>query len=139
MHTPGLGDAYSGCGAEKLPSRTIAIRPAQMASWRHLEGPDSMDDLEALCRRLTYNGAVNLRYTIKRPHPEHPDLVNGGERLYTGLGKYTTLAHIGVENHLIALKLAEWRDKRFCVTPLGRQVAQYLHDNWDTVSRTFRQ
>lgn len=144
---------------DKLSMRAIAVRLAQagfpapsgkpypvqcirvmlgLTKRRCIPKRKPMDELATLCRRLTYNGASNLRRTIERPHAEHPDAVNGGERLYTGLGKYTTLAHIGVENHLMALNLAEWRDKWFCVTPLGRQVAQYLHDNWDAVSLTFR-
>ena len=95
-----------------------------------------MNDLAILCQRLTYNGASNLRGTIQHPHAEYPDWVNGERRLYTGLGKWTYLAATGVENHLLALKLAERRDKSLCITPLGRQVAEYLHEHWDTI--TFR-
>src|SRR3954469_19343110 len=100
-------------------------------------------DPAALCRRLTYNGAANLKGTIERPHARFPDLFNGGDRLWTGMGKWTTLAAIGVENHLLAKGMAErrslpwhgdWRDthsgKSLCLTPLGRIVAQYLHDHW---------
>lgn len=92
-----------------------------------------VNPLEAICKRLTYNGAVNLRGTIVHPRADCPDALNGGRRLYTGLGKYTALAATGVENHLVTLKLAERREAPWlCLTSWGREVAQYLHEHhWD--------
>ncbi len=105
--------------------------------------------LAALCRKLTYNGAENLRGTILDPHEQFPDLLNGGRPLYTGRGKWTTLAGIGVENHLKSLGLAEDRllpwdgrdgpeSESFCLTPLGKELAQYLDEHWSELVCSFR-
>lgn len=106
------------------------------------------DDIAPILARLTWNGAHNLMQSVVAGHERFPDLLNGGRRLHTGLGKWTTLAAIGVENNLIALKLIEprwlpwngperhqgWESP--CLTPLGRRVAEHLRDHWDTL--TFR-
>lgn len=106
------------------------------------------DYLAPIVAKLTINGAINLRASINRPHDEVPDLVNSGHRLFTGLGKWTYIAALGVRRHLVALGLAEeryidWNKdgrgwKSLCMTPLGRSVAEYLHTNWDALGGTFR-
>lgn len=91
----------------------------------------------AILPKLTLNGAINLRASITDPSAQNPDAVNGGHRLFTGMGKWTSLAARGVANHLICLGLAEWRRKDgecqhenyryLALTPFGRNVAVYLH------------
>lgn len=109
------------------------------------------EHLRPILARLTWNGAYNLRRTLVAPHERFPDLLAGGQRLFTGLGKYTTLAAIGVENNLRALKLVEERSLPWngpephhahdstCITPLGREVAEFLNQNWDEICHTFRE
>lgn len=99
--------------------------------------------------RLTYNGAENLRATAERPSPEDPDRVNGGERIYTGTGKWTHIAAVGVERHLISMGLAHIvRDypngpystpfEYLNVTPLGREVASHVAAHWESLRGGFR-
>ena len=109
----------------------------------------SNDYLAQIVVRLTYNGAVNLRETVENPCDLAPDNVHGRCRMYTGPGKYTSLAARAVERHLCALGLAEmawdgsyWHDARQedqrnmrCqITPLGREVAAYVASHWDELS-----
>lgn len=102
-------------------------------------------DLIALIPRLRYNGAANLRHAHEHPGKLNPDSINGDERIFTGLGKWTTLAAIGVENHLVSLGLAEKvtrgttntarRDNwRTIVTPLGRRMGRYLSEHWKDIT-----
>ena len=96
-----------------------------------------MTSILAILPKLTVNGAVNIKASITKPSEESPDAVNGGHRLFTGLGKWTSLAALGVAKHLISLGLAEWRRKDseyqhqkyryLALTPFGREVAAYLH------------
>ncbi|NTF18173.1 hypothetical protein G6L37_07120 [Agrobacterium rubi] len=98
--------------------------------------------------KLTYNGAANLVGTLEHPNERFPDLLNGDRRLFTGLGKYTTLSAMGVTNHLKKLGLIEdrylpwngpdngpikngWESP--CLTELGRDVAEYAKANWDRI------
>jgi len=112
----------------------------------------SNDYIAPVVARLTYNGAYALRRTVEKPHPDIPRLLNGGERLYTGNGKWTTIAAIGVENHLRSLGLTEefdaqpvWRPGRYehpwmvdVVTDLGMEVAHYVRDHWRDLCAEFR-
>jgi hypothetical protein len=108
----------------------------------------SNDNVMAAIAKLTYNGAANLVGTLEHPSARFPDLLNGDRRLYTGLGKYTTLSAMGVTNHLKKLGLIEdrylpwngpdsgpikngWESP--CLTPLGREVAEYAKANWDDI------
>lgn len=107
----------------------------------------SNDYLAPIAAKLTINGALNLRSTVTEPCPSNPDAVHGrGGRIFTGLGKWTTIAAIGVENHLLQLGLAEkvwtgtyWHHlheekhkNMVCrITPLGREVAAYITAHWD--------
>lgn len=105
-------------------------------------------------KRLTYNGAYNLVGTLKHPHEEFPDLLYGGRRLSTGLGKYTTLSTIGIRNNLRSIGLIEERylpwngpDEGWiknghnseCITPLGRAVAELLLSDWDSYAVNLRE
>ena len=107
--------------------------------------------LAPIAAKLTINGAINLRSTVTNPCPLNPDSIAGGGRIYTGSGKWTTIAAIGIERHLMSLGLAEevwtgtyWhgaREERHknmaCrITPLGREVAAYIAEHWDDL--TFR-
>ncbi|AXQ69851.1 hypothetical protein HOU03_gp417 [Caulobacter phage CcrSC] len=94
-----------------------------------------MADLAALAARLTLNGAINLRRFITHPGVLNPDCPWGDTRIFTGCGKWTTLAAIGVENHLKALGVAEAVEgKRWhVITPLGRELAAYIHEHWDEI------
>ena len=103
------------------------------------------DYIAPIIARLTYNGATNLVGTLRHPDPDYPDMINGRQRIYTGFGKWTTIAAQGVENHLIALGLAEPKkvgeDRLFeilCITPLGREVAEYVDHAWDDVAPNLR-
>lgn len=104
------------------------------------------DYLEALASRLTVNAAINLRRAHTHPCAINPEGWHGEGRTFTGLGKWTTLAAIGVENCVKALGLAEERRERhgqkchpWCaITPLGREMAAYLDANWDSLRDKFR-
>lgn len=101
------------------------------------------DYLAPIAARLTLNGAFNLRDSVLDPCPHNPDAPFGSRGVFTGFGKWTTLAARGVENNLISLGLAERREPRTrCgythtyITPLGREVAAYITEHWDDL--TFR-
>lgn len=108
------------------------------------------DEILAILKRLTWNGAYNLRRTITNPHARFPDLLNGGERITTGLGKWTHIAMLGVLRNLTSLELIEERwipwngpdtDKSWkcdCLTPLGRHIAEHVHDHWGDIAHKFR-
>lgn len=98
----------------------------------------SNDYLAPLAAKLTWNGAYNLRHTVTDPCPLNPDNVCGKGRIFTGLGKWTTLAAIGVENNIIRVGAAERRGEfdHAYITPLGRELAAYIHAHWDEL--TFR-
>ena len=93
--------------------------------------------LASIAARLKINGAINLRSTVTSPCPLNPNAVHGRGRIFTGLGKWTTLAAIGVENHLKKLGLAEDSpilksgSRHVWITPLGREVAEYIDKHWD--------
>lgn len=108
----------------------------------------SNDHIASVVAKLTYNGAANLVGTLAHPNERFPDLINGKRRIYTGLGKYTHLSAMGVLNHLRKLELIEdrylpwngpdngpikngWESP--CLTALGREVAEYVRDNWDSL------
>lgn len=108
----------------------------------------SSDVIASVIGKLTYNGAANLVGTLEHPNERFPDLLNGDRRLFTGLGKYTTLSAIGVTNHLKKLGLIEdrylpwngpdngpmkngWESP--CLTLLGREVAEYAKAHWDEI------
>jgi hypothetical protein len=101
------------------------------------------DYIEPLIQRLTYNAAVTLRNTVERPSP-HGDYLGGDQRIFTGLGKWTTIAAGGVANCCVANGLAEERPYRpngalyTYITPLGKEVARYLSDHWDDVKGKLR-
>lgn len=100
--------------------------------------------LKSIAAKLTINGAINLRSTVTDPCSLNSNAVHGKGRVFTGLGKWTTLAAIGVENHLKSLGLAEdspkmsWGGRHTWITPLGREVAAYLAANWDELQGSFR-
>lgn len=113
----------------------------------------SNDYIAPILKRLTYNGAVAVRNTVEHPHPEIPRLLNGDRtRIYTGLGKWTTIAAIGVENNIRACGLIEefdaqplWRpgpwEKPWIVevlNDLGMEVAHYLHAHWGDIAWELR-
>lgn len=102
------------------------------------------DHLAALAAKLTINGAINLHSTITDPCPLNPDAIHGKGTIFTGLGKWTTLAAIGVERHLVSIGAAEWhmrsdgRTRVVRITPLGRELAAYLAAHWEDLRGTFR-
>ena len=93
----------------------------------------SNDYLAPIANKLTLNAALNLRNTVRDPCPLNPNNVSGKGRIHTGLGKWTTLAARGVENNMISLGLAERKGPwgHVYITPLGREVAFYVDQNWD--------
>jgi hypothetical protein len=101
----------------------------------------SNECIQAVVAKLTTNGAITLWSSIQ--HPRDDDQCG---RMFTGAGKWTTLASIGVENHLRKLKLIEdrevkddYRTRTYRVwSPLGREVAKYLFDHWEDLTGTFR-
>lgn len=98
----------------------------------------SNDYLAPIVAKLTYNGASNLVGTLKHPHPRRATALNGG-RVYTGGGKWTHIAALGVERHLISLGLCEVREEPWLdVTPLGFEVAAYVKSNWSDLASSFR-
>jgi hypothetical protein len=94
--------------------------------------PARNDYLAAIAAKLTWNAAFNLRRSVTHPCPLNPHSVHGRGRIFTGPGKWTTLAAIGVENNIISLGLAERRPPTnwAYITPLGRDVAAYVNDHW---------
>lgn len=103
------------------------------------------DYLAAIAAKLTWNGAINLRSTVTSPCPLNPDAVHGIGRMFLGLGKWTTIGCIGVERHLVKLGLGEFaqpedRSYPLCrITPLGREMAEYLDKHWDELRDGFRE
>lgn len=93
------------------------------------------DYLAPIAAKLTLNAAINLANTVKNPCPLNPENLHGKGRIFTGLGKWTTLAAIGVENNLIALGLGVRRPpyNYAYITPLGKELAAYIHANWDNL------
>lgn len=106
------------------------------------------DRILEIVRKLTFNGAANLVGTLEHPNSRFPDLLNGDRRIFTGLGKYTTLSAMGVMKHLKKLALVEDRYLPWngpdsgpikngwdspCLTSLGREVAVYVKANWDSL------
>lgn len=95
-------------------------------------------DIDAIARRLTINGAITLHHSFR-------DLRKGEQpqvgRVFTGNGKWTTLAAIGVENSLISLGLTEMQklypddpwDKTeiLCWSRLGLEVGHYITTHWN--------
>jgi len=78
------------------------------------------EDLRELAPKLTYNAAVTLRDCFG-------DNAHLNSTIYTGLGKWTTLAAIGVSNTLVALGLAtDGEGCRFIATPLGMRLRAWL-------------
>lgn len=101
------------------------------------------DFLAEIAKKLTWNGAMNLRSTVPAPCPLNPDAVHGIGHMYLGLGKWTTIGCMAVERHLVKLGLAEMVEHDsgydWCrITPLGREMAAYLDANWDKLSEGFR-
>lgn len=105
----------------------------------------SNDYLAEIAKKLTWNGATNLRSTVTNPCPLNPDAVHGKGRMWLGFGKWTTLGVIGVERHLVKLGLGEMvatraSGQQWCrITPLGREMAAYLDKHWDELSDQFRE
>lgn len=102
----------------------------------------SNDYIAPILKRLTLNGARNLKNTLEQPSQLYPDAINGNRRIDTGSGKWTHIAALGVENNLRSLGLTEDREVRVtgdrtwtmnAITPLGREVAAYLIAHWDDV------
>ncbi|WP_333702923.1 hypothetical protein [Sphingobium yanoikuyae] len=106
----------------------------------------SNDYIAPVLKKLTYNGALAVRHTVEFPHPDIPRLLNGScSRIHTGLGKWTTIAAIGVENNIRASGLIEefdagpiWRPGQWerpwivnVLNDLGMEVAHYLLAHWD--------
>jgi hypothetical protein len=101
------------------------------------------DYIAKIVAKITYNAAITLKSSIESPSP-HGDFLGGSQRIFTGLGKWTCLAAGGVANCCIANGLAEERPHKpggtLCtyITPLGKEVAQYLIDHWDDAKKIVR-
>lgn len=100
------------------------------------------DHIAPILKRLTLNGARNLKYTLECPDELYPDAINGNRRIDTGLGKWTHIAALGVERNLRSLGLTEDREVRVtgdrtwtmnAITPLGREVAAHLIGHWNEI------
>ena len=104
-----------------------------------------------LAPKLTYKRAVKLKATVEDSDPLDPDGVRGSGRIFTGRGKYMTLAARDLESHLYKLGLGEmvwigtyWHGDRqehqqnmACrITPLGREMAAYVSEHWDGLAWT---
>lgn len=103
---------------------------------------DEGQDVDAIIAKVSYNGAVNLMATLEEPGSYHPGQLAGDKRIFTGLGKWTYIAALGVFNGLEALGLVteepngEFDYDRLSsrayarstdvITPLGRRVAARL-------------
>lgn len=99
----------------------------------------SNDYLAPIAAKLTFYAAINLRSTVTSPCPLNPNAIHGKGRIYTGLGKWTHIAAIGVENNIKSLGLGvEVKQPsgsyHVHITPLGREVAAYIDANWDELS-----
>lgn len=104
----------------------------------------SNDYLKEIAEKLTINMAVNLLHGVD-PAEDFPGryFISTG-RLHTGMGKWTTLAAIGIENGFKSRGLAEnvvcERPSTFSgygpitmlfLTPLGVEVGNYVKAHWD--------
>lgn len=105
------------------------------------------DYIASILKRLTLNGARNLKGTLEHPSADYPDAINGNRRIDTGSGKWTHIASLGVEANLRSLKLVEDREidlgnyqtwTMIAITPLGREVAAYLIAHWDDLYADLR-
>lgn len=97
------------------------------------------NDLDVIVAKLTYNGAVTLRRTVEKEEATDRDRLN----VFTGTGKWTTLALMGVFYGLRSKGCAEERVNGFnsgvhgprpytgyYLTPLGRRVGEHIRDHW---------
>lgn len=96
-------------------------------------------EVVAVVRTLSFNMAMTLRATVDQPNPHDPDSLGGKGRIYTGLGKYTTVAARGVFMGLRKRGLAVSRPhdpqrpeigESYLITAKGRRVAEYVRDHW---------
>ncbi len=105
------------------------------------------DYIAPILKRLTLNGARNLKGTLEHASADYPDAINGNRRIDTGSGKWTHIASLGVEANLRSLGLVE--DRRvnltndnhwmmLAITPLGREVAAYIIAHWDELYANLR-
>lgn len=96
------------------------------------------DYIAALIPKLTVNAAI----TLKHRKPQSGNSLLG--HVHTGLGKWTTLAAIGVFNNLRAAGCAEEEVRghgcgaTWNITPLGEEVAAYLRNQWGEVGHLLR-
>lgn len=93
------------------------------------------DYVAAVLPKLTINAAITLK------NPDRVGTMLG--HVFTGCGKWTTIAAIGVFNNLRAAGCAEERPREFgggCwhLTPLGLEVADRLREHWDECSPLLR-
>lgn len=140
------GTEYERDTSRQVPARAPDCRSRATAD--AVSAAVETPDREKILRGLTWNAAWNLKETITGPHERFPDLLNGGRRISTGLGKWTSLAASGVESNLLKHGLVEprwlpWNGpgrhqgwESLCLTPLGREIATHVDAHWDTL--TFR-
>lgn len=93
------------------------------------------DHIAPILRKLTVNAGITLKHQ-KQPTVGEP--LSG--RVFTGLGKFTSLAADGVISNMrvngLVIEVGPHRTAR--LTPLGVQVALYLMAHWDDVSHLLR-
>lgn len=102
----------------------------------------SNDYIAPILAKLTSNGAISLWSAI-----EHPRTDDQCGQLFTGGGKYTVLAERGVESHLrkhgLIVDREEtdgWQTRVYRVwSPLGLEVAAYVHKHWEDLLGTFQE
>lgn len=80
---------------------------------------------ESVIAALTYNALVTLQQAHRYRDPRFPGAICGSRRVYTGTGKWTSIAALGVLNCLAKHKLVNPSDG-YMMTPLGIDVAAYL-------------
>lgn len=87
------------------------------------------DYLTPIIRDLTYNMAVTLRNSHEFPDQGR---VTGKRRIYTGLGKWTYIAALGVYRGLVKRGLAypDGHEKDGYLTPIGLEVAEQVSLEW---------
>lgn len=90
------------------------------------------DYLAPIIQGLTYNMAVTLRAAHQDPCPWDATVLTGNKRIYTGLGKWTTIAAIGVYRGLEKRGLVHPDGSALDghMTPLGMEVAEHISREW---------
>jgi hypothetical protein len=84
----------------------------------------TLDQHAATVAQLTRNAVVTLSLAVQGEYYPHLG------QTYTGLGKWTWLAMLGVHNNLRKAGLIQESEKGLLLTALGMRIAQAVNDDY---------